>query len=367
MTAQALLKNLEGYVGADAAPYVYALGVAVLAYLVLGLASWVVRKRLARLAESRETYAFGMAAGAAAATRQSLLFLLALYLGAAVLEVPPKAREWLQALLILILVIQMCFWAGGALRFFSEKYTGDNLTDQAARVTTMRALLFVVRVVMYSIALVIVLDNIPGVEVTTLIAGLGIGGIAVALALQNLLSDVFASLSISLDKPFVLGDFIMVGDMLGIVENIGLKTTRVRSLSGEQLIFANNDLLNSRIPNYKRSTERREPFVIGITYDTPRDRVEAIPGAVREIIENAENARFDRAHFKAYGAYSLDFEIVYYVLTPDYATYMDVQQHINLEIHRYFEQQGIEFAYPTQTLFLHRHEAGGGNPSGSDG
>jgi small-conductance mechanosensitive channel len=184
------------------------------------------------------------------------------------------------------------------------------------------------------------------------VASLGIGGIAVALAVQNILGDLFASLSITLDKPFSIGDFIVVGDFQGDVEDIGLKSTRVRSLSGEELVFANTDLLNSRIRNYKKLQERRIVFTVGVVYNTPSGKLEKIPGMLEEIIKPIPDTRFDRAHFKTLGDYSLDFEVVYYVLVPEYATYLDIQQRINLTIYKQFEDEGIEFAYPTQTVVV---------------
>ena len=166
------------------------------------------------------------------------------------------------------------------------------------------------------------------------------------------MADLFASLSIALDQPFVIGDFIIVDDYLGTVENIGLKTTRVRSLSGEQLIFSNNDLLNSRIRNYKRMGERRVLFSFGVTYQTTYEQLKKIPDMVKATIESHADTRFDRAHFKEFGDSALNFEVVYFVLTPDYNEYMDIQQSINLSLVQQFEREGIEFAYPTQTLFL---------------
>jgi len=184
------------------------------------------------------------------------------------------------------------------------------------------------------------------------VASLGIGGIAVALALQNILGDLFASLSITFDKPFVIGDFIVVDDFEGDVEDIGLKSTRVRSLSGEELIFSNTDLLNSRIRNYKRLEKRRISFIIGVIYGTPVEKLKKIPSIIEDIITPIENADFERAHLKTLGDYSLDYSVVYYVLQQEYATYMDIQQVINLEIYQRFEEEGIEFAYPTQTIML---------------
>jgi len=165
-------------------------------------------------------------------------------------------------------------------------------------------------------------------------------------------SGLVASLSILLDQPFVVGDFLVIDEYMGSVEKTGLKTTRMRSLSGEQIIVSNNDLLSSRIRNYKRMYERRVQFTIGVTYQTTEKQLEIIPGIVREIIEKQDQIRFDRAHFKEFGDFAMIFEIVYYVTVPDYNVYMDIQQAINLQIYHRFEQEGIVFAYPTQTLYV---------------
>jgi small-conductance mechanosensitive channel len=234
------------------------------------------------------------------------------------------------------------------------------LETDPASVTTVSALGFVGKLVLWLVILLLALDNL-GVDITGLIAGLGIGGIAIALAVQNILGDLFASLSIVLDKPFVIGDFIIVDNYLGTMEYIGLKTTRLKSLSGEQLVFSNSDLLTSGIRNFKRMYERRVVFTIEVVYQTPVEKLAAIPKMIREIIEKQEHTRFDRAHFKEYGPSSLDYEIVYYVRKPEYNVYMDIQQAINLEIFRRFEQEGIEFAYPTQTLFIQKEMNGKAN------
>jgi small-conductance mechanosensitive channel len=214
----------------------------------------------------------------------------------------------------------------------------------------------ITKFILWSSILLLALNNL-GINVTSLIAGLGIGGVAVALAIQNILGDLFASLSIVLDKPFVIGDFLMIGDFMGSVEYIGLKTTRIRSLSGEQLVFSNSDLLGSRIRNYGRMFERRVVFSIGVTYQTPRERLKLIPEIIREAIESKSKTRFDRCHFMKYGDYALMFETVFYVLSPDYNAYMDIQQAIYFEIHERFEQEQIEFAYPTQKLFVTQSDA----------
>jgi small-conductance mechanosensitive channel len=176
--------------------------------------------------------------------------------------------------------------------------------------------------------------------------------VAVALAVQNILGDLFASLSIALDKPFVIGDFIVVDGIAGTVEYVGLKTTRVRSLEGQQVVFANSGLLGSRIHNYKRLYERRVLFGFGVLYSTPPDTLAAIPDWVRDIVQAQPGARFDRAHFKGFGDSSLNFEVVYFVLDPDYNRYMDIQQAINLALVRRCAAEGVEFAFPTRTLHV---------------
>jgi small-conductance mechanosensitive channel len=172
------------------------------------------------------------------------------------------------------------------------------------------------------------------------------------LAVQNVLGDLFASLSIVLDEPFVIGDFITVEEYMGTVEHIGLKTTRVRSLTGEQLVFSNSDLLDSRIRNYGRMADRRVSFTLGVACETPYEKLVEIPAIVQEIVEAQPQTRFGRAHFESYGDFSLDYEIVYYMLTSDYDVFMDTQQAINLQILRRFAEEGIQLPYPTQTVFV---------------
>ena len=208
-----------------------------------------------------------------------------------------------------------------------------------------------IKVVFWSFAVIVILDNF-GVEISTLIAGLGIGGVAIALASQAILKDLFSYFIIFFDRPFEIGDFIIVGDFMGVVDHIGIKTTRLTSLSGEQLVFSNTDLTDSRLRNYKRMESRRIVFKLGVTYQTSTAQLKEIPGLMADIIQGIQGTTFDRAHFFSYGDFSLVFEVVYYVLGRDYAQYMDIQQEINFRIKEEFEKRGIEFAYPTQTLFL---------------
>jgi small-conductance mechanosensitive channel len=203
------------------------------------------------------------------------------------------------------------------------------------------------------LGLVFLLDNL-GFEISAVIAGLGIGGIAIALAAQAILGDLFSYFVIFFDRPFEIGDFIVIGDKKGNVEYIGIKTTRLRSLSGEQLVFSNTDLTNSRIQNFRRMERRRVVFKLGVVYETPGNQLAEIPVIVKEIIDEQPDVTFDRGHFASYGDFSLNFEFVYYVMSSDYNKYMDTQQAINLKIYQEFEKRGIVFAYPTQTLYLNK-------------
>ncbi len=324
-------------------------GLAVLACLRVTVT--VVHRRLGGLAERTATIADNLVVEMLGATRGTVIAVVALWAASRGLSLPPTAGTLIRGALVVALVIQASLWVNRALVFWLDRQRELLAESDPGALTTLQGMSYVVRIAVWSAALLVLIDNL-GFDVTALIAGLGIGGIAVALALQSILGDLFASLSIVLDKPFVNGDFIVVGEHLGTVERVGLKTTRVRSLSGEQLVFSNSDLLGSRIRNFKRMAERRVVFTVGVTYQTPRAEVEAIPGRIREIIEETEGTRFDRSHFKGFGDSALLFEAVYFVLTADFARYMDVQQSINLALMDYFESRGIDFAYPTQTVHV---------------
>jgi small-conductance mechanosensitive channel len=283
-----------------------------------------------------------------------LLFMLGvgMYVGTQFLDLSDGMRRIFDHAVFAIILIQVGMWGSSVIVHLIRRTSRlEEYHDPSAQ-TTLSVLRFTGKLLLWSLILLLILDNI-GFDITTLIASLGIGGIAVALAAQNILGDLFASLSIAIDKPFIIGDFIIVDSYMGSVEKIGMRTTHVRSLSGELIIFSNTDLLKSRVRNYKRMKERRIVFSLDIKYGTPYANVEAIPGIVRDIIERDDMARFERGHFHTYKAFSLAYEFVYHVLTPDYGDYMDVQQRINLAIYRTFEQRGIDFAFPTQTIHMH--------------
>lgn len=331
--------------------WLYALCASVVIFLVLELLFVMLKRHLGSLSQKTSTVADDLIVAALESTKGFVLLVAAIWGGAQFVDLG-TADTYLDFALLSVVVLQLAIWANRMVSAYIIFYTDTRREENPAAVSVMQGVSFLVRLLIWSIALLLVIDNL-GYDVTALVAGLGISGIAVALALQNILGDLFASLSIVLDKPFVIGDFIIVGDLMGVVEKIGLKTTRVRSLSGEQLIFSNSDLLNSRVRNFKRMQERRVAFGFGVLYQTTPDQIEAIPPMIREIVESMENTRFDRAHFKGFGDSSYDFEVVYYVLSADYAIYMDIQQAINLAIVRGFDERGVEFAYPTRTLFVH--------------
>jgi small-conductance mechanosensitive channel len=320
---------------------------AALVVIALRLVQLVAGKRLARLAAHTPTQWDDNLVKLLSKTRLPFWLVLGLLVGSLMLELSASMQSIVTTTFVIALLVQGGIWGvvliKAALASYQEK-VGD---EKPAEQTTLNLIGFIAQIAVWSLVVLLSLENL-GIDITALVAGLGIGGVAVALAVQNILGDLFASLSIVLDKPFVIGDFLIVGDLMGTVEHVGLKTTRVRSLSGEQLVFSNADLLNSR----GRMYERRVVFKIGVTYETPREQLKRIPGIIREIIEGRENTRFDRSHFMEYADYSLNFETVYYVLGPDYTVYMDVQQDIYFALHERMEQEGMQFAYPTQKLFL---------------
>ncbi|HEX6924001.1 MAG TPA: mechanosensitive ion channel family protein [Longimicrobiaceae bacterium] len=336
--------------------WILALATGLLVFAGLSLLRRFALPQLRRLIRTTRTDVDDVAAESVSATRTWYLAVVAIWAGSLFLDLPEDVRRIVVRGAALATLAQIGIWGVTAIRAYVTHYTRVKLADDPSSITTVRALGFLGMVLVWVVVVLVALDNL-GIEVTAMVAGLGIGGVAVALAVQNILGDLFASLSIVLDKPFVYGDFIAVGDMLGSVEKIGLKTTRLRSLSGEQLVFSNSDLLQSRIRNYKRMFERRVVFNFRIPYGTPPELARQAAEIARRAVEAQEDVRFDRAHFSSFGEWALVYEVVYYVLVPDYTRYMDIQQEINLTIMRDCAEAGIGFAYPTQMLFLEQMSA----------
>jgi small-conductance mechanosensitive channel len=331
----------------------WTIAAAVTVGFVLALRTGVsaVAVRLKRAAAGTETDIDDLVVDLVDRTKLTSVVVVAVWTASYVLVLPSRATGGIRAALVLGVLVQFGFWASALVDYFVTRYRNRVEDNDPGVATAMGAVGFVARVAVWSVLGLIALDTL-GVDVTALIAGLGIGGIAVALAVQNVLGDLFASVSIILDKPFVVGDFIVLGDYMGTVEHVGLKTTQIRALSGEQLIISNCDLLSSRIRNFKRMQERRVTFEAGVVYGTPAESLRKIPqnhqGDGRVPLEHAlrpepfQGVRFIGAHVRNGLLHEL----------PDYNAYMDTQEAINLELYERFETLGIEFAYPTQTLIL---------------
>jgi small-conductance mechanosensitive channel len=339
------------FAGNTVAAWTVALSILLVMIVSLRLLTRLVGRQIQRLARGTTNTLDDLVGHLVDSTNVLFFGVIALWTASYALVLAPRATQALRVLLVFAVLIQAAVWISAVADHFLTSYRRRMQAEDPGVATAMGAVMFLVRVAVWGAVLLIALDTL-GVDITTLIAGLGVGGIAVALAVQNVLGDLFASLAIVLDKPFVVGDSIDMGGHAGVVENVGLKTTRVRSLSGEELVIANSDLLTSRIRNYKRMSQRRALFEIGVVYGTPSDKLRRIPELIRRAVESCDNTRFDRSHFKAFGDSALLFETVYFMTVPDYNAYMDTQQAINLELYQRFEAEDIEFAYPTQTLFL---------------
>jgi small-conductance mechanosensitive channel len=327
--------------------WTYALGTALALLVVLRLLAGVGVRAFRAHALRTKNEVDDLAADLLERTKLGFIFLFAVWVGSHLLSLSPTVDSWIRIFLVLGLLLQAALWASAGVNFGIRRYEARQIESDPGGALAVGVLGFVARVAVWLVVLLVALDNL-GIDVTALVTTMGIGGIAIALAVQNVLKDLFASLSIALDKPFVIGDFIVVGDLSGTVEEVGIKTTRVRSLTGEQLIFSNSDLLDSRIRNFRRMQERRISFSLGVIYGTPPSRLERIPELVQSAVESCENSRFDRCHLKSLGDFSLNYETVYYMEVPDHLAYMNTQQAINLELYRRFDEEGIEFAFPTQ-------------------
>lgn len=336
--------------GQVATQWVLAGVVVVVAIAALAAVRCLIARRLRERSEEDEISALDVVASMLDRTSFVFYVVVGMHLAVLAAELPARLERLIEIAVILGVFFQIGLWAADAVEMSVER-SRRKLNDDPAQSTALSALRFMGKLVVWVAIVLLVIDNL-GFDITALVASLGIGGVAVALAVQNILGDLFASLSIIVDKPFVIGDFIVVGDHMGVVEKIGMKTTRVRSLGGEQIIFSNNDLLTSRVRNYKRMHERRVVFEFGVVYQTATETLEQIPEWVREVIEQTAQTRFDRAHFKAFGTSSFDFEVVYYVLDSDYNVYMDIHQDIIMGLLATLRSEDVDFAYPTRTVHI---------------
>ena len=285
-------------------------------------------------------------------TRAWIIIALALFAGLSQLAMPDREAKYLESIAKLVLLWQAAVWGGSAITFWLKHYlTHRTTTQDRASIAMVNTIGIGAKVLLWVLIALTALKSVFGVEITAWITGLGVTGIAVALAVQNILGDLLAALSIVFDKPFDVGDTIGVDTIIGTVEHIGLKTTRLRSISGEQIIVGNADLLKSRLRNYRRMYQRRAVFNLDVTFDTEPAILERLPGIVEEIITSQTPVKFDRCHVASFGESAIRLEAVYFVLDPDYKKYMDIQQAINLEILRRFAAERVSFAFPSRTVY----------------
>ncbi|MGC4091645.1 MAG: mechanosensitive ion channel family protein [Polyangiaceae bacterium] len=329
--------------GAPLDDWLTALGVAALVLVVLWVIKRLVGRGLRSWAQQSPSPLHEVTAAVLRATRLFFLLGVALWAGSQYVDLSQKAERWLRAGVSMIVLLQVGIWLQVAIQRSAETWSRDP-GDEGRNRTKATAVAFITKLVISAIVFVMAMSTM-GFEISALIAGLGVGGVAAALAVQGLLTDLIASLSMFFDRPFDLGDFIVVGTEQGTVERIGMRSTRVRALGGEEIIFANGDLIKSRIRNHKRMQERRVSFGFGVDYATSAEQLEQIQGIAQRAVEKREGVRFDRAHFREYGPFSLEFEVVFFVHSGDMREYLDHRHAINLEILRELRKLGVTLSH----------------------
>ena len=330
--------------------YLYALGVFLILVLVLKLFMLYLVKKLQKVAEKTSTDLDDTLIGIVESLKPPFYYFLSFYLATYSIKISDLFKNITEGILTILIVYQIVITSQILIDYvLGKKFKGkeDNLETQAAIDTIGK----ITKFVLWVLGIMLVLSNL-GVDVTSLIAGLGIGGVAIAFALKEILADLFSSFAIYFDKPFKIGDSIQVGNDRGTVIKIGIMTTRLKTPQGEELVMSNRELVSSRIQNFKKLKERRGLFSFGVAYETPVNLLRNIPNDIKQIISSIEGVRFDRAHFNRFDESALNFDVVYYVESSDYVKYANTQQEINLKILEKFEEKGIEMAYPTRTVFV---------------
>ncbi|MBA1204602.1 mechanosensitive ion channel family protein [Pseudomonas capeferrum] len=340
------------FLGITLANWFLALCATTLSFTIARAGIGFIMRNLKARSGKRGSHVSQIAIDVLSSTSNTLLLLGSILVGIGVLDLPERWASRVSSLWFVVVALQVGLWASRAialamLRYFKRHSHSENYSGSALATLS----LWGAKVLLWAVVILAMLSNL-GVNITAFVASLGVGGIAIALAVQNILGDVFASLSIAVDKPFEVGDFIVVGSLAGTVEHVGLKTTRIRSLGGEQIVMANAEMIGSTIQNYKRLQERRIVFKFSLTHGSTPEQVKQVTQQVERIIREQKLARFDRSHFLGFGEYSLDFETVYIVLDPSYNVYMDVQQAINIAMMEAFAKIGVKFAFPARTLYV---------------
>lgn len=331
--------------------WMIATGVAIVSYIVLRAVLSFSASRAAALAQKSDTRISKVTAEVLLYPNHFILFLVSVLFGLSVIELPVKWESWLDHGWGIAIGIQVALWLNRGINLWLREYLSRVEDSELRNRASTTTLAFLLRFVLWLTTGLAILANL-GVNITALVASLGIGGIAVALALQTILSDLFASLAITLDKPFEIGDSIVFGNISGTVTRVGVKTTRIQSASGERVIISNTELLKQTVHNYRHMPQRRAVFSFSVTYETPIEQVAALPQVVQDIICAIDDTRFERAHFKTLGQSTLEFEVVYYVLVADFNRYMDIQQRINLELMQACAARKVEFRYPVRAIHV---------------
>ncbi len=350
------------WIQANASEFSIAVGAWIGVFFILRIARALIAGFIRR--KKKDYYAVNnIAARLVSKTSSFFLLVLAAALVAPFFPVIPEGwGVYARTVAIIIGILQAAAWAKELLTAGIVGYAHSRAERSGVLTNAVNLIKTLVAIGVWTIALLMILSNLD-IEITALIAGLGVGGIAIGLAAQSIFKDLFSSLAIVFDQPFLRGDFITFdnGDYLGDVERIGMKTTRIRSLSGEEIIVSNSQLLDKEIRNYRRMDERRSRFIVGVLYQTPHDKLRRIPELIKKAIEDSGNTRFDRSHLKEYGDSSINFETVFWVTDRAYDVFMDANHEVLLNIHKAFENEGIDFAYPTRTLHVESFpEAAGG-------
>lgn len=333
-----------------------ALGIIAVSILLLRLIKSILLSRFRQWSKKTNTTIDDFLLSAMERSVLPFFYLLSVYIGLSYLSFGDRPQNILRIAFLVAVTFFTLKLITSIISYSVQNFTRSHQDAETKR-KQARGIVVIVNIIIWITGIVFIIDNL-GYDITTLVAGLGIGGIAIALASQAVLGDLFSYFVIFFDKPFEIGDFIIIGDKMGTVEYIGIKTTRIRALGGEQLIVSNTDLTNSRVQNYKRMETRRVVFSISVLYETPVEKLKTIPEMIKRIIEDQADLKFDRAHFSSFGNSSLNFEIVYLVSSADYNLFMDKQQSINLAIFEEFEKEKIEFAYPTQKIYIDRSHNG---------
>ncbi|MFA7117933.1 MAG: mechanosensitive ion channel family protein [Sphaerochaetaceae bacterium] len=332
--------------------YLIAIGVFILSYIILNILQKITISRLKKLALKTKRDIDDVLVEILANVKPPFYLIVSIYFGFKYLNLSTQVLDTLQILFLSVLVYEGIQVSQRIISFITYKALKRDGEEKQAE-STVKTLNIFIKIILWSLGLLLVLSN-AGINVNSLLAGLGIGGIAIALALQNILGDIFSSFSILIDKPFQIGDFIKIGNDLGIVDKIGIKTTRLRTLNGQILIISNQELTTARVENFRQIEKRRSLFTIGLTYETPRESLEKVPKIIKEVIEKQEKTEFDRCHFIGYGDFSLNFETSFYVAVETYSEFLDVVEKVNLEIYSSFKENNLNFAYPTHLQYQKR-------------